>query len=139
MAATHVPVAMTFTHKPHVTGTKIDFNNARVFENAQFKISMHTDPTVCPPESAGRLQNLQNPRSPRIFDLRPLRPAVMPVMSTPAFVPIPEHITRAAKDAMRARDEAETARFQRHQQVMALMLAFVCIILLTLVLSSRSR
>jgi hypothetical protein len=139
MAATHVPVAMTFTHKPHVTGSKIDFNNARVFENAQFKISMHTDPTVCPPEGVGRLQNLQNPNSPRDFDLRPLRPAVKPIMSMPDFIPIPEHITRAAKDAINARDKAETARFQRHQQVMALMLAFVCAVLLTLVFLSGSR
>lgn len=136
MAATHVPVPMTFTHKPHLVGPKIKFNNARVSDNAL--ISMHTDPTVPPCESAGRLQELQNPRPPRNFELRPLRPALKPVISTPKHIPIPEHISRAAKDAAKARSEADAARFQRHQQVAAIMLAFVFVVLLTLAFLSRT-
>lgn len=137
MTSTHVPVPMTFTHALHSTGPRITFNNARVHENAQFKIPMHTDPTVPPPESVGRLQNLQNPRSPRNFELRALRPAMVPILSTPEFIPIPAHASRAIKDMKLAHDKAEEARFQRYQQTMALMLAFVCLILLLCILFSK--
>lgn len=137
MAATHVPVPMTFTHGPHRTGPKITFNNARVSDNAL--ISMHTDPTVPPSESVGRLHNLQNPRSPHAFALRPMRPVLVPVMSTPDYIPIPEHISRAARDAAKAHSEADAVRFHRHQQATAIILAFICFIFLASVFLSQTK